>query len=483
MTKLELLNFKNKDAAFNTDYNATNTYTTPYPFIDNDTKEISFSIAHVMKLEHKSEPKNHTVVLAYNGKGYFFWCGDNFVDNTKTHSIKKGKEIVAEAIKDLKNDMAVAEDLMKKLFHKEDASTGCRFWASWKSKGEICSHVKHFLKVIDENTIDDLEVVYNNYMTTAKPTVSTAFTSSNKKLQRYAFKKHIMIDGPKGFGKTFGVYQFLDDEKIPSENIFEVGGFEGLESIDLLGQNIPFVKEVKKQNKSITLKANNVFASQEGVEHIQDLVWLDGALTAAFRNASKGQKTALMIDEILRIPGRELSILVAALTPNNKGEYTLRTRRIIGLNEDGCGIEEVLKCKKENLWVVSTTNFGAEYDIDEIESALADRFMIIHKGADRNEVKTVIEGEVAKRKFKSDCSKKLMEFFDKMVAYKKTETISKLINTRHLTEIIEFAIDEADIPNVVNDQILKWVDRDTEGSPDATQTKLITETISSIWKK
>ena len=76
-----------------------------------------------------------------------------------------------------------------------------------------------------------------------------------------------------------------------------------------------------------------------------------------------------------------------------------------------------------------------------------------------------------------------MEFFDKKVAYKKTETISKLINTRHLTEIIEFAIDEADIPNVVNDQILKWVDRDTEGSPDATQTKLIVETISSIWKK
>ena len=280
----------------------------------------------------------------------------------------------------------------------------------------------------------------------------------------------------------FEVYQFLDNEEIPSEDIFEVGGFEGLESIDLLGQNIPFVKEVKKQNKNIILKANNVFSSQDGTEHVQDLVWMDGALTAAFRNASKGKKTVLMIDEILRIPGRELSVLVAALTPNNKGEFTLRTRRIIGLNEDGCGIEEVIKCSKENLWVVATTNIGAEYDVDEIESALADRFMIIHKGAERSVLKTILEGEIKNRKFKVSSVAKLMEFYDKMVSYKKTENISKIINTRHLTEIIEFAIDEADIPNVVNDQILKWVDRDMEGTPVHVQIKLITETISKVWK-
>lgn len=480
MTSKELYNYKKNEGKLDANYIVSNSYTTPYPFIDIDTNEIKFSIAHVMKLTNTTDStKNHTVVLAYEGKEYFFWCGDNFIDNTKTHTMKKGKEIISEAIKEVKNNIAEASKQMNEIFHKETASSGCGFWRDWKSSGEICKHVKHFLSEIDSATIDSLEVIHNDYMNAVKPSSSS---NDLQKLKRYAFKKHVLIDGPKGFGKTFEVYQFLDNEEIPSEDIFEVGGFEGLESIDLLGQNIPFVKEVKKQNKNIVLKANNVFSSQDGTEHVQDLVWMDGALTAAFRNASKGKKTVLMIDEILRIPGRELSVLVAALTPNNKGEFTLRTRRIIGLNEDGCGIEEVIKCSKENLWVVATTNIGAEYDVDEIESALADRFMIIHKGAERSVLKTILEGEIKNRKFKVSSVAKLMEFYDKMVSYKKTENISKIINTRHLTEIIEFAIDEADIPNVVNDQILKWVDRDMEGTPDHVQIKLITETISKVWK-
>jgi hypothetical protein len=480
MKTQELYDYKNIEGKLLPDYSVEDSYTTPYPFNDNDTKEIKFSIAHVMKLTHKIDKKNHTTVLAYDGEEYYFWCGDNFIDNTKTHTIKKAKELVAEATKNIKNEIENASKQMHELFHKEVASTGCGFWANWKSKGEICKHVKHFLKVIEIETIDNLEIQYNNYMNMVNP----SSTSSNdlQKLKRYSFKKHVLMDGPKGFGKTYGVYQFLDDEKIPTEDIFEVGGFEGLESIDLLGQNIPFVKEIKKSNKSVVLKANNIFASQEGTEHVQDLVWMDGALTAAFRNASKGKQTVLMIDELLRIPGRELSILIAALTPNNKGEFTLRTRRVIGLNEDGCGIEEIIKVKKENLWIVATTNIGAEYDVDEIESALADRFMIIHKGAERSVLKTVLDGEIKKRKLKVTTDAKLMEFYDKMVNFKKTENISKIINTRHLTEIIEFAIDEIDIPNVVKDQILKWVDRDIEGKPDETQLKLIEKTIESIWR-
>lgn len=478
MTTIELKSYKSQ-GELHPDYDAISSYTTPFPFIDINTKEVRFSIAHVMKLKHKTDSsKNHTVVLAYDGNEYFFWCGDNFIDNTKTHTLKQATEIVNNAVSTLKNRLDEAKKLMNEIFHKEEESSGCRFWATWKSSKEICRHVKHFFHVIDWKTIDNMETSYNLYMSAVKIESS----SDIDKLKRYAFKKHVLIDGPKGFGKTYGVYDFLDAEKIPFENVFEVGGFEGLESIDLLGQNIPFVKEVKKANKSVVLKANNVFSSQDGTEHIQDLVWMDGALTAAFRNASKGIKTVLMIDELLRIPGRELSILVAALTPNNKGEFTLRTRRVIGLNEDGCGIEEVIKCKKENLWIVATTNIGADYDVEEMESALADRFMIIHKPANRDVIKNIIIKEVKNRKFKVDVVKKLMEFYDKMVDYKTSEEISKLINTRHLAEVVEFAIDESDVPNVVSDQILKWVDRDVDGKPNSTQFTLIEKTIQNIWK-
>ena len=69
-----------------------------------------------------------------------------------------------------------------------------------------------------------------------------------------------------------------------------------------------------------------------------------------------------------------------------------------------------------------------------------------------------------------------------MVDYKTSEEISKLINTRHLAEVVEFAIDESDVPNVVSDQILKWVDRDVDGKPNSTQFTLIEKTIQNIWK-
>lgn len=85
---------------------------------------------------------------------------------------------------------------MSGLFHKEVESSGCRFWAIWKSSNEICRHVKHFLQVIDTESIDNLET-YNLYMSAVKIKSS----SDIEKLRRYAFKKHVLIDGPKGFAK------------------------------------------------------------------------------------------------------------------------------------------------------------------------------------------------------------------------------------------------------------------------------------------
>lgn len=479
MKKIDLVNYINKEAVIHPEYDVNEEKFTCFPFVDNDTNEARFATTYIVELVHNSEKKRHMTLLAYDGEEYFFWCGDSFIEKNRKYTMKKAKELVTEATKDLKGDIEEATKQMLDIYNAYDASTGCRFWASWKSKGEVCSHIKHLFALLNLNDsiLSKLEDNYKEFTTKTRK----ANSSLMNKFERYAFKKHMLLDGPKGFGKTYEVYEFLDNQNIPTEDIFEVGGFEGLESIDLLGQNIPFVKEVKKANKSIVLKANNVFASQEGTEHVQDLVWMDGALTAAFRNASKGKKTVLMIDEILRIPQRELSILVAALTPNNKGEFTLRTRRIIGLDEDGCGIEEVIKIKKENLWVVATTNIGAEYNIDEIESAFADRFMIVHLGADREIVKTIVTKKIKERKFKVDAVAKIMEFFDKMTKHKTTENLSKIINTRHLSEIIEFALDKDDIPNVAIDQILKWVDRDTDGLPDETQIKLIEKTINSIW--
>jgi MoxR-like ATPase len=481
MTKLELENYIRTDAKSNPDYTLTSANFSPYPFYDDETKETRFSMAYIVKFNHISEPKNHTTVLAFDGTEWFFWCGDAYVEKGSTKlTMKIARERVAEAMKSVKNEHDEAKERLDQLFNSEEKSTGCHFWKGWKTSGKICSHVKHLLNTIDDEKLKEIEEQFNHYTNVSKIKPSS---SDSKKLQRYAFKKHVLFQGPRGFGKTYGVYDYLDSIEFPKENFFEVGGFEGMESVDLLGQNVPYVREIeaKKSFQLNQLKANNSFSSQKEKEHIQDLIWVDGALTAAFRNASKGIKTVLLIDELLRITSRELSILISSLTPDNKGFFTLRTRRIIGLDEDGCGIEEVIKVKKEHLWVVATTNIGSDYDIDVADLALLDRFIIIHKDANRTEVKTVVQENAKERKFSTSLVAKLMSFYDKMEKYKKSENIAHLVNTRHLSEMIELAIDENDVPEVIQDMILKWVDNDVDGKPDATQIKLIEKEIANIF--
>ena len=118
--------------------------------------------------------------------------------------------------------------------------------------------------------------------------------------------------------KTYSATQWIDEAGYESEFI---AGHSGLESIDLLGYWIK---------------------NSEG-----NLIWLDGALTAAFRKALT-QKCVLLFDELLRVPARELSILVGSLTPDSSGHYRLRTNRLVDEN-DGIGETETLVVPMENL--------------------------------------------------------------------------------------------------------------------------------------
>jgi len=75
-------------------------------------------------------------------------------------------------------------------------------------------------------------------------------------IDRYAFKEHVLVSGPSGASKTYTVDKFVTDNGFTKEFI---AGHEAIESTDLLGYPI---------------------------RHIDgSFVWMDGPLTAAFRNA------------------------------------------------------------------------------------------------------------------------------------------------------------------------------------------------------
>ena len=273
--------------------------------------------------------------------------------------------------------------------------------------------------------------------------------AADGKLAKYFFKKHILLKGEKGGGKTYMVTKMIAGMAADVDSV-DIRGHEGMEATDLLGYYIK---------------------TDSG-----NLVWKDGPLTQAFRNAAKGRKTILFIDETLRIPKRELNVLVGAISPDYSGNFVLDTNQADTIEVDAAGRSianvEKLTVPKDMLWVVGTTNAGAGYAVDQVDEALADRFRIIVKRTGEKEMQTILT-KVSKD-FGHDKKqvKKLMGLYKSFNTLKESGELTKLINLRHLCEILEFS-EPNDLVEASYDLIPTWCSDDQNGYPNETQEAII----------
>jgi len=224
-------------------------------------------------------------------------------------------------------------------------------------------------------------------------------------LDTYFFKEHLMLLGERGASKTYTVTKYLADKGIETEFM---GCHNAVEAIDLLGYYI---------------KA-----------HDGSFVWLDGALSGAFRKAQAGTKVVLFMDEILRMPAKELNILVAALTPDAEGYFNLRTNRITDI-KDGIGEVELLRVPKDMLWVIATTNIGADYDVEEIDVAFQDRFMSVEVELNEDVIRNILY------KYTEDdiIVDKLINAYNKVNMAVEAQELANKLNVRHLVKVITYA--------------------------------------------
>ena len=276
--------------------------------------------------------------------------------------------------------------------------------------------------------------------------------------EHYMFRKHILLQGQKGQGKTYQIDKLLRAQSIETEYI---AGHEGIEAIDLQGYLIK--------------------------DDTGNLIWKDGVVTAAFRKATQGKKCALFIDEMLRIPKRELNFLVGILTPDSEGFLNLRTGRVSHtvdhVGPDGkthkVAEEEILRVKQSMLWAVGTTNAGAGYAVDNIDEALADRFRTIIISMSEKEMKGIVEEKLKAKGFSLSYAKKLMEFYKNFNMLRDSGELTKTTSVRHLVEVIDLADDEDMIPIMLKHLIPTLTDQSTDGNPNSSQEAIIEELIES----
>jgi len=427
-----------------------------YPYVDFTTKAPSIAAAMVCRVVDGI--KEHTVVLALNvdatGKEVIsLWCSDKFVDTrltrdeaeTRARSCAEGAGLVGPQVE------AMVLKLMES-FGLHGESGTCGFWAGWRGKKQLCSHTSTVLAVMRDTRPDILQELRTLYQTKSNLPV-IAVRGDTFSLTEMAFRIPVLIEGDRGAGKTFTSRALAEDN---GYGYVEAAGHEGLEAADLYGFLVPV-------------------AGYEG------LVWQDGPLSEAFRRAQH-EKTVLVLDELLRIPQRQLSVLLTALSPTRRGTYRLRTGRVVRV-VDGVGEVEILEVPVSNLAVIATTNVGNEYAVDSLDPALAERFIILRMDTDVGQL-AVILSELAKvRGFTAKSATNLVEFFKKMVTAKTNGMVAETPTTRTLCRALELAESEADVVRATRSQILLWVARDADGHPVKQQIDAVTTVLDAIFGK
>ena len=276
-------------------------------------------------------------------------------------------------------------------------------------------------------------------------------------LKRQEGKKHVLVTGHSGNGKTHAMYQQAKDS---GRELVFISLDNGTETMDLTGYS--------------TRLPDGSFG------------WIQGALSKAFTRASKGVKVMLVLDELLRAQPRELSVLLRALDKQG-GRYSIDTGKplIDLIDEDGNIPTETISVPAENLWCVATTNQGIGYHTSKIDEALKQRFRVYEKHTDLDELTEVILLAIKQKDYGElpNIETSITNIKTNIDALIETGMLKIPMSLRHASEIILDSTDVSDIKTRMLELIPNLVSTTSAGDLNSTQIGLIKGVVETHWKE
>lgn len=446
--KDEVLAHSSAHAKVDTQYDVAETKIAVIPFRDTGTSAFRRVAAYIERITHVRDSKAHTMVLAYDGDKWYHWCGDSFLG---------GKYTAAERNEALKVARDASETaVMRDLFGKFSDSA-CGFWSRG---GGRCKHTDNLHSNISEDVLDEIEQLYHGASTTAQ---KRKRRTPEQFIEKRLFKKHVKLEGPKGWGKTYLARMVAAKH---ADLVINIAGSEKIDSAGLEGHLVPHAERITSRGQG------GLFETNEQI--VQTFVFKYGALARAFRAAAAGKKVIVVIDELYRIPPQQMQLLVTALAPTD-GHYILPVSNMIESQhewEDGL-VEEEICAPVGNLMVISTTNVGARYIIDGIDEALQDRFHTIQVLEDRDLMDMVLGKALGTRALAPHHKQKLISFYDGVKRLELDKKLTREINLRHLVEIVETSVDDNDIAETAIEMHTQWCSLNVDGLYDPLQQQLI----------
>ncbi len=438
------------------------------PYVWHKDKETAFeerfqlASSVLFRVQNTKNRNTHVVVLSafknWDNPDVQFslHCGDAFLEGKASADARKADYDKALAYAKDAGKAAAAAHLENAIGYKGafGKGAGCHFWSKFHV-GEYCAHTGAVLQALKDagpHFIADLQLAMFASVAGASPNGAStqSLAPCGFTLETLAFKVPALLEGDRGSGKTHAVRAYARQQGLP---LVLQGGHESVESWELLGQYVP---------------------TGSGQP-----VWKDGKISQAFRLAQT-QKVVLLLDELLRIPQRQLSVLLTALSPF-EGHYTLSTGRIVDV-VDGVGVEEVLSCPVENLWVVATTNVGAEFALDELDPAVAERFVPLRKDTEVGELKRLLQEALASKGFDESLAEKLAVFYEALHQLVNQGMLNKAPTTRTMLRAVELAQSQGQLADALQVQALLWVERDSAGRPVQEQLNAVQSALEYVRK-
>ncbi len=421
-----------------------------YPYVDSTSGKGRISAAFIAQVEHlkpAGKKCQHTVAFIYfpDKDKVNLVCGDKFLEGTLGKSATETR--IQQSVEGSGGVTPSLHSALIALSGAYPSNDNCDFPALSKA-GTLCLHAKKVMASVKSasDLFTRLKARHQSVQKSCGQSVLGAAATADAPsfLETYAFKVPVLYEGEQGSGKTWEAMEFAKAKGLP---LVLIGGNAGLEAADLLGYNVPY--------------------------KTGELVWKDGPMARAFRMAENGEQVILLFDEIARIPAKQLSLLLTALTPFD-GLYRLPTGRMLEVI-NGVGEEEVLQCPVANLCVIGTTNVGAEFLVEDLDPAILERFVIRRKDTEISKLKEILQAVVQKRAYPPSVVDGLIAVYQQTLRMKAAGTLQRTPSTRIFVRSIELSNAPKDIKSRLQDHALLWVGRNLEGRPIPEQLSAISQ--------
>jgi hypothetical protein len=345
----------------------------------------------------------------------------------------------------------------------------CGFWREYNAAGgrELgCKHVAtvafHLTQTGGVDSVLDL--------LTSGPGTSTQVAALTELMETFERVcpanpgKHrkfpVLVFGEFGEGKTTDARAFAEKDKF--DVVIECHGHAGMEAIDFLGGTL-------------------ALPGKEG------LAWVDGPVTEAFRHAAAGRRVLLIVDEIRRVPRRERSVFLSALSPattkDGKIIYRMKSGRpVFSSFKDLPPVIETLECPESHLSIIGTTNAGGSYDVEEDDPAEASRWhQVYYKMPDPRKL-GILKSECKALGFAPSAAESLVKFGKMVRKLKEDGQAKQAPSLRELVRALHVADSVRGLPGTLKDMAASWVGLNTDGSPNAAQVRCIEHAATLAFK-